>query len=98
MAAAELRLTLPVDRARDAIATALVEQGFAVRPTASGSFDVSGDGLTTASTAEPLAPEAEVRFEVRVTEIAEGALYLAGPNSGSINGMSLSIDGGWVAQ
>lgn len=35
---------------------------------------------------------------VEVEEIAEGALYLAGPNSGSINGMSLSIDGGWVAQ
>jgi 3-hydroxybutyrate dehydrogenase len=35
---------------------------------------------------------------VEVEEIAEGALYLVGPNSGSINGMPLSIDGGWVAQ
>ena len=35
---------------------------------------------------------------VEVEEIAEGALYLAGPNSGGINGMSLSIDGGWTAQ
>jgi 3-hydroxybutyrate dehydrogenase len=35
---------------------------------------------------------------VEVEEIAQAALYLAGPNSGSINGTSLSVDGGWVAQ
>jgi 3-hydroxybutyrate dehydrogenase len=35
---------------------------------------------------------------VEVEEIAGAALYLAGPNSGSINGTALSIDGGWVAQ
>jgi 3-hydroxybutyrate dehydrogenase len=35
---------------------------------------------------------------VEVEEIAEAALYLAGPNSGSINGSALSVDGGWVAQ
>jgi 3-hydroxybutyrate dehydrogenase len=35
---------------------------------------------------------------VEVEEIAAAALYLAGPNSGSINGTALSIDGGWIAQ
>jgi 3-hydroxybutyrate dehydrogenase len=35
---------------------------------------------------------------VEVEEIAEAALYLAGPNSGSINGSALSVDGGWIAQ
>lgn len=35
---------------------------------------------------------------VEVEEIAEAAMFLVGPNSGSINGTSLSIDGGWVAQ
>jgi 3-hydroxybutyrate dehydrogenase len=35
---------------------------------------------------------------VEVEEIAEAATYLVGPNSGSINGSALSVDGGWVAQ
>jgi 3-hydroxybutyrate dehydrogenase len=35
---------------------------------------------------------------VEVEEIAEAAVYLAGANSGSINGTALSVDGGWVAQ
>jgi 3-hydroxybutyrate dehydrogenase len=34
---------------------------------------------------------------VEVEEIAEAALFLAGPNSGSINGIGLSVDGGWIA-
>jgi 3-hydroxybutyrate dehydrogenase len=35
---------------------------------------------------------------VEVEEIAEAAVYLCGPGSGSINGSSLSIDGGWTSQ
>ncbi|MGG5818149.1 3-hydroxybutyrate dehydrogenase [Falsiroseomonas sp. HW251] len=35
---------------------------------------------------------------VEVEEIAQAAIYLAGPHSGSINGTSISVDGGWVAQ
>lgn len=35
---------------------------------------------------------------VEVEEVAEMALFLCGPNSGSINGAALSIDGGWTAQ
>ncbi|WP_270936342.1 3-hydroxybutyrate dehydrogenase [Falsiroseomonas oryzae] len=35
---------------------------------------------------------------VEVEEIAEAAMFLAGPNSGSINGSALSVDGGWIAQ
>ncbi|WP_376092375.1 3-hydroxybutyrate dehydrogenase [Roseomonas sp. CCTCC AB2023176] len=34
---------------------------------------------------------------VEVEEVAGMALYLAGPNSGAVNGTALSIDGGWVA-
>jgi 3-hydroxybutyrate dehydrogenase len=35
---------------------------------------------------------------VEVEEIAEAGMFLAGPNSGSINGTSISVDGGWTAQ
>jgi 3-hydroxybutyrate dehydrogenase len=35
---------------------------------------------------------------VEVEEIAEAAMFLCGPNSGSINGTSISVDGGWIAQ
>lgn len=35
---------------------------------------------------------------VEVEEIAAAALYLVGPHSGSINGTSISVDGGWIAQ
>ncbi|MBE9604447.1 3-hydroxybutyrate dehydrogenase [Acetobacteraceae bacterium H6797] len=35
---------------------------------------------------------------VEVTEVARMALYLCGPDSGSVNGAALSIDGGWMAQ
>jgi 3-hydroxybutyrate dehydrogenase len=35
---------------------------------------------------------------IEVEEIAAAALYLVGPASGGINGTSLSVDGGWIAQ
>jgi 3-hydroxybutyrate dehydrogenase len=35
---------------------------------------------------------------VEVQEIAEAALFVVGPNSGSINGAALSVDGGWTSQ
>ncbi len=35
---------------------------------------------------------------VEVEEIAEAAMFLVGPNSASINGTSISVDGGWIAQ
>jgi 3-hydroxybutyrate dehydrogenase len=35
---------------------------------------------------------------VEVEEIAEAAMFLVGANSGSINGASISVDGGWIAQ
>ena len=34
---------------------------------------------------------------VEVVEVAQMALFLAGPNSGAINGSVLSVDGGWTA-
>jgi len=34
---------------------------------------------------------------VEVDHVAQMALYLTGPGSGSVNGSALSIDGGWVA-
>jgi 3-hydroxybutyrate dehydrogenase len=35
---------------------------------------------------------------VEVEEIAEAAMFLVGPNSGSVNGTTISVDGGWIAQ
>ncbi len=75
MATAELRLTLPVDRARDAVAAALTEQGFSVQPTPSGSLDVSRGSLGTTLVAGAFAgQDMHVRFDVHVTETAEGAI------------------------
>ncbi len=34
---------------------------------------------------------------VEVAEVAQMALFLAGPNSGAMNGSAYSIDGGWTA-
>ncbi len=34
---------------------------------------------------------------VEVDDVAQMALYLCGPGSGSVNGAALSIDGGWLA-
>lgn len=35
---------------------------------------------------------------VEVEEIAEAAMFLVGPNSASVNGTTISVDGGWIAQ
>ena len=35
---------------------------------------------------------------IEVEEVAAAALYLVGPASGGINGTTLTIDGGWIAQ
>lgn len=75
MATAELRLTLPVDRARDAVAAALTEQGFTVQPTPGGSLDVSRGSLGTTLVAGAFAgQDMHVRFDVHLAETAEGAL------------------------
>lgn len=75
MATAELRLILPVDRAREAVAAALTEQGFAVQPTAGGSLDVSRGSFGTTLVAGAFAgQDMHVRFDVHLTETAEGAL------------------------
>ena len=75
MATAELRLLLPLDRARDAVASTLVEQGFTVQPTASGSLDVSRGSLGTTIVAGAFAgQDMHVRFDVHLSEIAEGTL------------------------
>jgi len=75
MAIAELRLSVPVDSARDAVGYALAEQGFTVQPTASGSFDVSRGSLGTTHVAGAFAgQDMHVRFEVHFVEVAEGTL------------------------
>lgn len=75
MATAELRLLLPLDRARDAVASTLVEQGFTVQPTASGSLDVSRGSLGTTIVAGAFAgQDMHVRFDVHLSEIEEGTL------------------------
>jgi 3-hydroxybutyrate dehydrogenase len=44
-----------------------------------------------------LAPQPTKQF-VKIEEIAAMAVYLCGPAAASINGASLSIDGGWTAR
>ncbi|WP_150953902.1 DUF4190 domain-containing protein [Microbacterium testaceum] len=75
MASAELRLSLPIDRARDALAAALAEQGFTVQPTASGSLEVERGSLGTTIVAGAFAgQDMHVRFDVHLSEIDEGTL------------------------
>ena len=75
MATAELRLSVPVDRARDAVGYALAEQGFSVQPTASGSLDVSRGSMGTTLVAGAFAgQDMHVRFDVHFSEAAEGTL------------------------
>lgn len=75
MATAELRLLLPLDRARDAVGSALAEQGFTVQPTAGGSLDVSRGSLGTTIVAGAFAgQDMHVRFDVHFTPDAEGTL------------------------
>ncbi|WP_295841582.1 DUF4190 domain-containing protein [uncultured Microbacterium sp.] len=75
MATAELRLSVPVDRARDAVGYALAEQGFSAQPTASGSLDVSRGSMGTTLVAGAFAgQDMHVRFDVHFAETAEGTL------------------------
>jgi hypothetical protein len=75
MATAELRLSVPVDRARDAVGYALAEQGFSVQPTASGSLDVSRGSMGTTLVAGAFAgQDMHVRFDVHFSQAAEGTL------------------------
>lgn len=75
MATAELRLSVPLDSARDAVGSALAEQGFAVQPTASGSLDVSRGSMGTTLVAGAFAgQDMHVRFDVHFSESAEGTL------------------------
>jgi len=75
MATAELRLSVPVDSARDAVGYALAEQGFTAQPTASGSLDVSRGSMGTTLVAGAFAgQDMHVRFDVHFSEIAEGTL------------------------
>ncbi|GEB47361.1 DUF4190 domain-containing protein [Microbacterium testaceum] len=75
MATAELRLSVPVDSARDAVGYALAEQGFTAQPTASGSLDVSRGSMGTTLVAGAFAgQDMHVRFDVHFSEIPEGTL------------------------
>ncbi|MEX8057278.1 septum formation family protein [Microbacterium sp. 16-032] len=75
MATAELRLSVPVDRARDAVGYALAEQGFSVQPTASGSLDVSRGSMGTTLVAGAFAgQDMHVRFDVHFSQATEGTL------------------------
>lgn len=72
MASAELRLVLPVDPARDAVAAALADQGFETRATHSGSLEVAR-GAAGDETGSPGGP---ARFDVHVSEVSEGTLVV----------------------
>jgi len=71
----ELRLTLPAGPARDAVASALAEQGFTVAATATGSLDVSRGSLGTTVVAGAFAgQDMHVRFDVHVRDAPGGAV------------------------
>ncbi|MFJ4037051.1 septum formation family protein [Microbacterium sp. NPDC090007] len=75
MTSAELRLSLPVEAARDALTTVLTDQGFDVRPTASGSLEVERGSHGAALGAGAFAgQDVAVRFAVHVTAVDEGSL------------------------
>lgn len=75
MATAELRLLLPLDQARDAVGSALAEQGFTVQPTPGGSLDVSRGSLGTTIVAGAFAgQDMHVQFDVHLSPGSEGTL------------------------
>ncbi|MEK7265107.1 MAG: 3-hydroxybutyrate dehydrogenase [Pseudomonadota bacterium] len=56
-------------------------------------------GMTEAEVIQKVILEAQpTKKFVSVEDVAALAVYLAGPNSGSITGAAYQIDGGWVAQ
>jgi hypothetical protein len=74
MAAAELRLTLPVDPARDAVAAVLTEHGFDVSS--------SSDALAVSRNAQEGGEFDPERFDVRLSEVPEGTLAAFGSATG----------------
>lgn len=75
MSSAELRLSLPVDAAGEALTTVLTEQGFAVRSNGAGLLEVERGSLGTTLVAGAFAgQDMHVRFDVRLSEVEEGTL------------------------
>ncbi len=71
----ELRLTVPVDQARDIVGTALAEQGFTVQVAPNGSLDVSRGSLGTTVVAGALAgQDMHVRFDVDIEPSGNGSV------------------------
>ncbi len=91
MAPAELRLSLPVDLARDAVSTALAEQGFAVA--------TSSDALRVTRSAEEGASSADV-FDVHLAPVPEGALatFAASAGGGDVTREAARLAGARLAQ
>ncbi|BDI22593.1 DUF4190 domain-containing protein [Herbiconiux sp. L3-i23] len=72
---AQLRLNIPVEDARNAVASVLTEQGFTVQSTPSGTLDVSRGSLGTTVIAGAFAgQDMHVRFDVHVTPTDGGAV------------------------
>jgi hypothetical protein len=100
MAAAELRLSLPADPARDAVAAALTDQGFDVA--------ASSDVLVASRTATDDGDVVPDRFDVRLSEVPEGTLAvfapsddgvdLAAPTGGAAAGEAARLVGARLAQ
>ncbi len=75
MSVAELRLSLPVDTASEALTGVLVEQGFVVRPNGPGLLEVERGSLGTTLVAGAFAgQDMHVRFDVRLSAVDEGTL------------------------
>lgn len=100
MPAAELRLSLPADPARDAVAAALTDQGFDVA--------ASSDALVASRTATDDGDVVPDRFDVRLSEVPEGTLAvfaaaddgvdLAAPTGGAAASEAARLVGARLAQ
>lgn len=84
MASQELRLTVPVDQARQLVGASLAEQGFTVQDAANGSLEVSRGSFGTTLVAGAFAGEdMHVRFDVDLLPAENGSIArVNGPGAG----------------
>lgn len=95
-----LTKVVALETARTGVTCNAICPGFVRTPLAERQVDAivaeKGVDPEAALTDHLLAKQPSKRW-VEVEEVAQMALYLCGPHSGSVTGAALSVDGGWVA-